>query len=523
MPNTRPSTARSRRVSPVLAALAALAVLSACSSAPAPTGLTTGPQGAGGQAPGQAAGQGAPPSSGGTAAPGGTGGTGGPAGPAAGGTGSSGGAAAGGSAGGSGGGSTSGSAAGGSTGGGSTGGSAGGGASGGPTAGGSHLFTPAEDHIGLTKNSLTMCAHAALTYGKAFNTQDSDFNVFWTALNKEHNGIHGRQVTVTYENDNYDPATAVTAANTCKAKGIFMLLGGIGFDQIPAVRNWAETNHQLYLYHTATVNGSAGLKYSYTTLPTVERTGEAFGQLAQAKYADKRIGIIERDSSNWSPGTDAFKAYAKKHNINIVKDDKVATNAGSYANQILDMENAKADVVFVWLNALESTELIKQAKAQQYNPHYLLFPFNLTSQTLGSDALNPPMDGVAMYPSFSKGDYTGTFAPYQDDVKEFEREYATYDSGADLSGVGGDLLFLNWTAQRALAVLLDQCGADCGRNKFIDVLQHYNGVPSTSNCRIDFTKGDGHHGGQLLNFMQTYNSPSGKVNWHETQSCVPAP
>ena len=142
----------------------------------------------------------------------------------------------------------------------------------------SQLFTPAENSIGITPTSITMCAHAALTYGAAFNTTDADFNVFWSAVNDD-GGIFGRKVTVTYKNDNYDPKTAVDAATACKAEGIFMLLGGIGFDQIPAVRTWAETNHMLYLHHTATVEGSKGLKYSFTELPSVQRMGEGFGQL----------------------------------------------------------------------------------------------------------------------------------------------------------------------------------------------------------------------------------------------------
>jgi len=106
------------------------------------------------------------------------------------------------------------------------------------------------------------------------------------------------------------------------------------------------------------------------------------------------------------------------------------------------------------------------------------------------------------------------------DMKQFEAQYAKYDSGVDLSGVGGDLLFLNWTAQKALYAQLLACGADCTRNKFIDVLQGYDKVPSSSACLIDFTHGDGHHGADALNFMETYTNPAGKVNWRNTKACV---
>ena len=384
----------------------------------------------------------------------------------------------------------------------------------------SHLFTPAENTIGINKDSITFCVHAALTYAQAFGTKDTDFNVFWQALNTEKGGIFGRKINVTYENDNYTPTDAVTAATACKAKNPFMLLGGIGFDQIPAVRNYVEQNHLFYLHHTATINGTAGQKYSFTEMPTVERSGEAFAQLAGSKYKGAKIGIIERDSPNWSPGVQAFKKLAPKYGLKVVVDNKVAQNKGNYTQDILDMKNAGADVVWIWLNALESTQFLKQAKAQNYNPHWLLFPFNLTSQTLGSDAMNPPLDGVAMYPAYSNKDYSGSFSSYADDMKQFEAQYAKYDSGADLTGIGGDLLFLNWVGQKALAVQLTQCGADCTRNRMVDVLESYTGqTPTHTACPLDFS-GDGHRGSDRLNFMTTYTSPSGKVNWRNTTACV---
>ena len=384
-----------------------------------------------------------------------------------------------------------------------------------------HLFTPSEDRIGITSTQIRICAHAALTYGKAFNTDTSDLNVFWTALNTEHKGVFGRQVDVTYENDNYDPATAVTAAKTCVAKGIFMLLGGIGFDQIPTVRNYAEQVHQLYLYHTATIKGSAGLRYSFSELPTVERTGQAFAQLALAKFKNLRIGILKRDSANWEPGVSAFTAMAKTYGLHIVGEEKAAANAGSYLAQINNLHNTDhADVVWIWLNALETTEVVKQMKAQAWSPHLMVFPFNLTSQTLGSDALNPVMEGVAMYPAYSDGYYGGTFASYADDMRQFKAQYAKYDPNADLNGVGGDLLFLNWVGQKALYKQLLLCGADCTRNRFVDVLQGYDGTPISSACPIDFTTGDHHHGSQYLTFMETFTAPDGKVNWRETHKCV---
>jgi ABC-type branched-subunit amino acid transport system substrate-binding protein len=382
----------------------------------------------------------------------------------------------------------------------------------------STLFTPAEDKIGITPTSLTMCAHAALTYGKAFNTDVGDLNVFWSAVN-DNGGIYGRKVNVTYENDNYKPDQAVTAATACKDKGIFMLLGGIGFDQIPAVRNWAEQNHMLYVHHTATVKGTAGQKYSFAPLPSVERTGEAFGQLYLSKYRGKTIGIIKRDGENWEPGVDAFKQKIGNAG-KIVAERAVAQNKGNYTDEVLAMKNAGAQVVWIWENALDAAPIVKQIRAQQYNPNMMLFPFNLTAQTLKEDAFNPPLDGVAMFTAYSYQDYNGPFASYADDMKLFEAQYKKYDPNVDLSGVSGDLLFLNWTAQKSLYAQFLECGQDCTRNKFVDVLESYKKRPTSSACPVDFTGGNHRRGGEDLVFMETYRDPRGNPGWRNTQMCV---
>jgi ABC-type branched-subunit amino acid transport system substrate-binding protein len=384
----------------------------------------------------------------------------------------------------------------------------------------SSLFPSSTDRVGITDKQLTICGHAALTFGKAFDMTAEDLNVFWDALNAEKGGIHGRKVQMTWENDNYTPTDAVKAARACEAKNPFILVGGLGFDQIPAVRNYAEQQRILYMHHTAPAKGSEGLKYSFTAYPTVDRMGEAFAQLAASKYRDKKIGIIKRDSANWEPGAVGFKALAKRLGLKIVAERSVAVNKGNYTDDILAMKNAGAEAIFLWANALEATQLVKQAKSQNYSPFWLAFPTNLMTQTLGEDSLHPPLDGVAFMTSYSYRDYTGPFAAYAEDMKLFETQYAKYRPNVKLDGVGGDLLFHNWQGQKTLHDMLLLCGADCSRNRLVDTITSYKKRPTSAACPLDFTRGDNRRGSDQLTFMQAYKSPSGKVNWRNTDHCV---
>ena len=388
------------------------------------------------------------------------------------------------------------------------------------------LYTGADDVIGLTPDALRICAHAALTYGPAFDIDKSDLDVYWSHVNDELHGIYGRQVQTNYFNDDYDPGKAVTAAQQCRDWGTFLLLGGIGFDQIPAVRQWAEQNHQLYLHHVATIQGTAGQRYSFSALPTVEQTGEAMGHLAVDKFRGKKIGIIYRASTNWTPGYELFKKVVKAAGMTVVGEYGTNVNQGNYTQELTQLRSAGAEVVFAWENALAATEMIKQAQGQDWHPSWLLFPFNLTTYTLDQDHTATDQDiwGLAMYDAYDPGYYGGGFSSYADEIKEFERQYKKYDPSANLAGGGGDLLFLNWEAMKWLHKLLLVCGPDCTRNKIAGLLLAGFDKPVPPNCPIDFGRtSDHHHGGYLFNVMHVQRDPSGRANFMPTQRCVAAP
>ncbi|HEV2888827.1 MAG TPA: ABC transporter substrate-binding protein [Frankiaceae bacterium] len=383
-------------------------------------------------------------------------------------------------------------------------------------AGDLQLFDGGLNTRGITGDQITLCAHAALTYGAAFNTSADDFNVFWQNLN-DSGGVYGRRVVASYENDNYEPPTAVQAATTCQGKSPFAILGGIGFDQIPAVRNWAESNKELYLYHDATVRGSEGKQYSFSSLPTVERLGEMFAQLAVQRFKGKKIGILYRNSEFWAPGFDAFMAHAKAHGLNIGKAIPVENKQANYGQQLLALQQDGTEVVWAWENALAATEMLNQAPPG-FRPSWMVFPFNLTTQTIRDTSLD--IYGVASWPAYSYRDYGRGFGSYAADVKEFERQYAKYRPGVDLSGVGGDLLFLNWVAQKALADLLVQCGPACTRNHFATILSRYKGTVRP-NCEANF-RDRGHIAGTQVNVFHSYRGPSGKLGWEPIAKCVDA-
>ncbi len=383
------------------------------------------------------------------------------------------------------------------------------------------LYSGRDDVVGIDfKNRrIKLCGHAAMTYGPAFDIGEEDLMVFFQWWN-DRAGPNDWKLDMDLVDDGYDPSKAVKAAQTCKDEGAFMILGGIGFDQIPAVRQWAETNRQLYMHHIVTEEGSEGLRYSFTALPSEERMGEMFGRLAVEKFRGKTVGILWRQSPNWQSGHDLFVKIVKAAGMKV-RDIPVRKDQANYTQEIAQLNSAtdRADVVFAWENALATVEMIKQAQSQRFFPSWLIFPFNLETNTLGDSALRQPLYGVAAWDAYVPGLYSGGFAPYAKEIREFEAAYKKYDPSANLSGMGGDLLFLAWEGYKGLADLISRCGVDCTRNRMAGTLLTYDQTVGAF-CNVDFTRGDGHHGGWSVNLFEAFNGPGGRPGWRPTRRCV---
>jgi ABC-type branched-subunit amino acid transport system substrate-binding protein len=380
------------------------------------------------------------------------------------------------------------------------------------------LYTAQEDRIGITdtggkfgKGQITICGHAATTFGPAFNTSPEDLDVYWRALD-DAGGVHGRNVVTSWENDNYDPNTAVSAATACKAKNPFILLGGIGFEQIPAVRNYVEQQHMLYIHHIA--RSDLSKKYSFAPLPTVERVGTLAGEWVRKQFPDAKVGIVYRDSEFWIPGKETFiKALGKQP----VAQEPVIKNQGSYQVQLVKMQQAGADLVFAWENAIAQAAMINEADGfiPPYKPQWIVFPFNLVTDTVGDRALNPKIYGISTWSAYSPGDYSGPFAEYADELRRFEAAYKKYRD-VPLT----DIHWMTWLAWKSIHYTFDQCGRECTRNKVVGsmISKPYGYDITKPSCPLDFTK-NGHEGGNYASIFDAYRRPNGSVGFKHFDHC----
>lgn len=377
-----------------------------------------------------------------------------------------------------------------------------------------NMWPQSTAQMGFTDDKITLCGHAALTFAEAFDTRPEDINVYWSWVN-DHGGIYGRKVELTIEDDAYRPDNAVQAAEKCKAKNPFMLIGGIGFDQIPAVRAWneQEQNRLLYVHHIARTDLSK--RYSFSFLPSVEQMGKFAARWILAKHKSDKIGVIWRQSEAWQPGHESFLATVKRGGKTPVADLPVQKDQAVYSQQIAELKAQGAKTVFVWENALAAIELIKQAKQQDYHPTWLVFPFQLMTDTLKEETLSPPVEGIATWPAYVPGASGGPFAPYAAEIKRYEEAQRKYGKAQK----GNDILWMTWLAMKQLHQWLLDCGPNCDRNRLVALLISGREKAVPPNCPFDFTKNQ-HVGGFWGNIFKAGNVRGYGPGWLQTNTCV---
>jgi len=372
---------------------------------------------------------------------------------------------------------------------------------------------------GITDDSIALCGHAALVAAAAFNTSEADINVYWQMVN-DNGGIYGRQVEVSWEDDKYLSSEAITAYENCVARDPFMILGGIGFDQIPGVRERAETDNELYVHHIA-VAPTKTYNYSYSLQPTVEDVGHEFGLMLAEHYADRSIGILWRDSDNWRPGRDAGRAVLDERGIAVTADHGVIQNQGVYASELNDMALKGVDVVWLWENALNAAQIINQASEQGYKPTWVLFPFQTTLDIL-TDTEGLDILGGATWPAYVPGGYGDDWASFglALEIDAFELAYAKYRP----NGTPNDLLFQTWLGFKVFHQMLLDCGPDCNRNRFAGMMLSGYEATIKPMCPFSFQgprSYGGHHGVSAYFEQAVYDRGGGLLAFRTTRYCTP--
>ena len=397
-----------------------------------------------------------------------------------------------------------------------------------------HLYSGESAFQGITAKDITLCLHAAISLGPAFNETADDVSTYFRYLNAR-GGVIGRQVHLTIEDDKYTAQGAQIATQQCEGIKPFFVLGGIGFDQDPVVRSLAEQDHFLYIY-TMADDGSQGhgpakrYKYSFTAAPTIEQVGTWMAQVA-LKHDPGPYGAVYVNDPNWVGGYNTFKTYMDAHGGKSVDKDSYTMGSGADNSQfntyIAQMQLHGVKTVYLWMNALGADEFVQTASSQGFHPAYVTPDgFDLVTGTVGesfddhSGSVRAALAGW-ITPAF---DPKNSNVPYWSTEKEMLDAYNKYDNGHQPD----DIDWQAWLAFKSITDLLKLCGVDCNRNDIAGIFD--SGLPLNSPplCNTDF-RSNHNFGGKYMNLWRAtrvpyvspdYPSANQHTVWKQITTCA---
>ena len=195
-------------------------------------------------------------------------------------------------------------------------------------------------------------------------------------INKEKGGVHGRQIEIEHFDDQYDPAKAVECFNRLTQADVF---AGAFFAGAKPAAKYVEMAriHKFPIFGIATgadflfhpVNRyllSVRATYNEEVADEIEHLWNDVGY--------RKYGVIFQNDALGAGGLTGVQAALKKHGAEPVALGSFATNSLDVDSAIEPVRAAKPEVVFLVGTYFSTAEIVKKARAANWNPLFVTTP-----------------------------------------------------------------------------------------------------------------------------------------------------
>lgn len=339
--------------------------------------------------------------------------------------------------------------------GGSTDGTGGAGDTGG-TGGGAPI---AGDRTGITDTEIRIGIHAPVT-GAAPIPQsafEEGKEVYW---NSPDGKVQGRTVKVFFEDDKFDPATAVQKCKKMVEQDkVFLLIGGGGADQITACARYAQSVGVPYLSAGVNQDGLTTLRSYFALSSTYSQQSPIIAQLVAKRFAGKSAAIAVADSGSFNDAQASITKAFQDAGIKIVYNKRIpkSANAGDAAAIATALQQSGAQVVY-FLSSPTTFLSVAAALSPTYSPQFVgpgITSGLATVATVGCQG-RAGVDKAIFLSPFPQLDVIDKIDP------EYQRAYQQ-----QLGKKGDDLGLALWGLSKQLKTMFDAAGKDMTRQSFV--------------------------------------------------------
>jgi len=409
-----------------------------------------------------------------------------------------GGSAGGGTSTGTGSGAGAGSAAGGGGGaaGGGGGGAAAGGGGGEAAPGGGGGAVAAGDRTGITEKEIVIGIHAPVTGAAPIpqSSFDEAKDVYWKFLN-EKGGLFGRNVRVVFEDDQFDPRTAVAKCKKMVTEDkAFLLVGGGGADQITACAQYANSVGVPYLSAGVNEEGLAGVRAYFALSETYANQSAKLVQMAQKRLGGGKFGIAVADSGSFNDAHASIVRAAQEAGLEVVYNKRIPKSASQ--NQALgiaaEMSGSGAEIVYFLSSPTTFLNVAAASAGQGFRPQWI-------GPGLSSGLNTVAQVGCSAARSVDKAIFFSPF-PQLDAIDGLDPDFRPA-YGKHVGGDPDDLAVALWGLNKTVHQLFLAAGEGVTRQSFVQALE--GGAPFKTNVYppLQFSAQD-HFGADASHVLQ---------------------
>ncbi|MER3452680.1 MAG: hypothetical protein C4344_03110, partial [Acidimicrobiia bacterium] len=322
------------------------------------------------------------------------------------------------------------------------------------------------DRTGISESEIVIGIHAPVTGAAPFpqSSFEAGKDVYWKFLN-EKGGVYGRKVRVVFEDDKFDPRSAVQVCKKMVEQDkAFLLVGGGGADHITACARYANTVGVPYLSAGVNEDGLAGLRGYFAVSMTYSQQSPLLAQMIAKQFPGKKVGIAVADSGSFDDAQRSITREAQAKGLQVVYNKRIPksasqTQALSIANEL---RTAGAEVVYFLSSPTTFLNVAAAGAGQGYRPQYVgpgITSGLNTVATVGCGAANS-VDRARFFSPFPQLDVIDQMDP---DYRPAYRKYA--------GGNPDDIGIALWGLNKTLAQMFLAAGKDMSRQSFVATLE----------------------------------------------------
>lgn len=353
----------------------------------------------------------------------------------------------------------------------------------------------AGDRTGISDTEIRIGIHAPVTGAAPIpqNSFDEGKDVYWNFL-KDKGGVFGRNVKVFFNDDKFDPRTAVQVCKKMVEQDkVFLLIGGGGADQITACANYAQSVGVPYLSAGVNEAGLAGIRAYFALSMSYSQQSPLLVQMTNKMFGKKKIGIAVADSQSFNDAQQSITKAFQAAGFQIVYNKRIpkSANAGDGASIANALQASGAEVVY-FLSSPTTFITVASALNPTYSPQFIGPGITSGLNTVAVVGCNgrAGVNKAIFFSPFPQLDVVDKIDP------DFNKAYQ-----AQLGKKGDDLGLALWGLNKQLKFIFDAAGKDMTRESFVGTIEGGKEFASGVFPPVKFSAKN-HFGGSQVHVLQ---------------------